>query len=166
MKSRNYLSKTSLRGLGWVALQKELLSRVPGAMPSLAWACFDRREMVKLEMHSGHRKTRRVYNTDGDAHLLTISCFRRLPLLNKSRTCQWMVDGIGLARKKNPFDLWGWGIMPEQVHLILMPHANVRMSMTRSIQDDSTDQFLHAVARVGMAPWLRRELEIYHFGRK
>ena len=97
-------------------------------MPSLAWACFDRRRMVKLAMRSGHRKTRKVYNVGGDAHFLTFSCFRRLPLLSKDRTCQWMVDGIGLTRQKNPFDLWEWVIMPEHVHLILMPHANVRIA--------------------------------------
>ena len=97
-------------------------------MPSLAWACFHCPFMVKLGMNFGHRKTRKVYDLDGDAHFLTFSCFRRLPLLGKDRSCQWLVEAIGLARKKHPFDLWGWVIMPEHVHLVLWPHANVRIA--------------------------------------
>lgn len=79
-------------------------------------------------MESGHWKTRKVFDTEGDAHFLTFSCFRRLPLLSKERTCQWMLDGIILSRQKNPFDLWAWVIMPEHVHLVLLPHSGVRIA--------------------------------------
>lgn len=79
-------------------------------------------------MEPGHRKTRKVYDREGDAHFLTFSCFRRLPLLSRDRTCQWMVDAIDLSRRKNPFDLWAWVIMPEHVHLVLLPHADVRIA--------------------------------------
>ena len=81
-----------------------------------------------LESEPGHRKTRKVYDVNGDAHFLTFSCFQRLPLLSKDRTCQWMVEAIELSRRKNPFDLWAWVIMPEHVHLVLLPHREVRIA--------------------------------------
>ena len=76
-------------------------------------------------MEPGHRKTRKVYDREGDAHFLTFSCFRRLPLLSRERTCQWLVEAIDRSRQKNPFNLWAWVIMPEHVHLVLLPHEDV-----------------------------------------
>ena len=95
-----------------------------GAMPSLAWACL----MVKnSRMAKTFRKTRKVFD-NGDAHFLTFSCFKRMPLLSKDRSRQWLVDGINLSRERNPFDLWAWVIMPEHVHLVLLPHSGVKIS--------------------------------------
>lgn len=101
-------------------------------MPSLAWACL-RIESGPLSwqtagMQSGHRKTRKIDNIAGDAHFLTFSCFRRLPLFSKGRTCQWMVEALRLCRERNRFDLWAWVIMPEHVHLVLLPHRDVRIA--------------------------------------
>ena len=79
-------------------------------------------------MKTGHRKNRKVYNRDGDAHFITFSCYRRLPLLTKERTCRWMVEAIELSRRKNPFAAWAWVIMPEHIHLVLLPQNGVRIS--------------------------------------
>ncbi len=75
------------------------------------------------------RKTRQRYDTRGDAHFLTFSCFRRLPLLNRDRTRLWLVEAIDLGRQTAPFDLWAFVIMPEQAHLVIRPHEDVRISM-------------------------------------
>ena len=32
-----------------------------------------------------------------------------------------MIDAIALARERHGFDLWGWVIMPEHVHLLIFP---------------------------------------------
>lgn len=97
-------------------------------MPSLAWACIRVSESDGVPMQSDHRKTRRIYDRNGEAHFITFSCFRRKPLLSKERSCQWMVEAISLSRSKHPFDLWAWVIMPEHIHLVLRPHADVRIS--------------------------------------
>ena len=68
-----------------------------------------------------HRKKVKHYDLEGDAHLLTFSCYRRLPLLSKDRTRQWLLDAVGKARAKHGFDLWAWVIMPEHVHLLIWP---------------------------------------------
>ena len=79
-------------------------------------------------MTQPHRKTRKTYDTPGDSHFLTFSTFKRLPLLTKERSCQWVVDGISLSRERNPFDLWAWVIMPEHIHLVLYPHGGTKIA--------------------------------------
>ena len=83
-----------------------------------------------------HHKTVRHYDLPGHAHFLTFSCFRRLPLLSKDRTRLWLVDAIARARDKHRFDLWGWVIMPEHVHLLIWPREpNYRIaSILKSIK--------------------------------
>ena len=78
-------------------------------------------------MDYSHRKTRRTFDVSGDAHFVTFSCFGRLSLLSKDRTRSYLVDAIGLARQRYPFDLWAYVIMPEHVHLVLLPAEKTRM---------------------------------------
>jgi putative transposase len=70
-----------------------------------------------------HRKKVRHFDLPGNAHFLTFSCFRRLPLLSKDRTRKWVVDAIELARRKHDFHLWAWVIMSEHVHLLIYPRS-------------------------------------------
>ncbi len=79
-------------------------------------------------MDTSHRKRCRRYDIEGDAHYLTFSCFHRLPLFAKSRSCGWMVDALQLGREQGRYDLWAYVIMPEHIHLVLRPHAGVRIS--------------------------------------
>ncbi|MEW4569083.1 transposase [Tautonia sp. JC769] len=65
---------------------------------------------------------RRRINHPGDAHGLTFSCFRRLPLLSKDRTRGWLIESIEVARQALRFDVWAYVIMPEHVHLIVRPN--------------------------------------------
>jgi len=74
-----------------------------------------------------HRKTRRSFDIPGDAHFVTFSCFQRLPLLSKDRTRRYLVEALDLARERNPFDLWAFVIMPEHVHLVLLPTGSTQM---------------------------------------
>jgi len=72
---------------------------------------------------SGDRQPRKKvrHYDNGEPHFLTFSCYRRLPLLSKDRTRQWVVDALQYARVKHGFHLWAWVIMPEHVHLLLWP---------------------------------------------
>jgi len=75
------------------------------------------------------RKTVHHFDEAGHAHFLTFSCYRRLPLLSKDRSRGWLIEALQAARNKHRFDLWGWTIMPEHVHLLLWPrHAGYRTS--------------------------------------
>jgi len=67
------------------------------------------------------RKTRRTYNDPNHAHELTFCCHRYLPLLSKDRTRQWFVEALDHARKTLDLELWAYVIMPEHVHVLLLP---------------------------------------------
>jgi len=66
-------------------------------------------------------KTCRRYNTPGDAHELTFSCYRHQPLLLEDRTRLWLAESISIARERHKFDLWAWVFMPTHVHLLILP---------------------------------------------
>ena len=72
-------------------------------------------------MGQSHRKRCRHYDNPDDAHCLTFSCFQRLPLFSRPRSCQWMLDALLLGRRRGHFDLWAYVIMPEHVHVVLWP---------------------------------------------
>ena len=79
-------------------------------------------------MLQNHRKRCIRYDVEGDAHHLTFSCFRCLPLLSKERSCRWMCDAMQLGRQYDLYDLWAYVIMPEHVHIVLLPHSGIRIA--------------------------------------
>lgn len=68
-----------------------------------------------------HYKTMKHYELEGDAHYLTFSCFHRIPLLSKERSCQWFINALLKARIKHDFHVWAWVIMPDHAHLLIWP---------------------------------------------
>jgi putative transposase len=72
-------------------------------------------------MEPPHRKRVRSYNIPGHAHELTFSCFHRLRLLSRARTCRWFVDSMQAARRDHDLALWAYVIMPEHVHVLVCP---------------------------------------------
>jgi len=72
-------------------------------------------------MPTPHRRHNKTYNIPGEAHELTFSCFRRLPLLTRDRSRQWFIDAMEHARQHRNFLLWAFVIMPEHVHVLLWP---------------------------------------------
>ena len=78
-----------------------------------------------MQTPDGYRKKCKRYNEPGQAHYLTFSCYKNQPLLGNDRTRQWLVDAIAAAQAKHAFDLWAWVIMPEHVHLLILPHTDI-----------------------------------------
>ena len=85
-----------------------------------------------------HRKTCRRFDHPGDAHFLTFSCFRRLPLLNRDRSRLWFLEALQLGREQSQFDLWAYVLMPEHVHLVLLPLKGTREADILSTLKQST----------------------------
>jgi putative transposase len=54
-----------------------------------------------------------------DLHFLTFSCYRRLPLLGSVRARNTFVKILGELRETYGFQLVGYVVMPEHVHLLL-----------------------------------------------
>jgi putative transposase len=117
-------------------------------MPTLAVGMFG----SKIGgMKAVHRKRCKRYDIEGDAHCLTFSCFRRLPLFQKERSCRWLLDALQLGRDQGKFDLWAYVIMPEHVHVVVLPHAGVMISQVLSTLKQSVSKralnWLHSYAR-------------------
>lgn len=70
-----------------------------------------------------HRKRRRSHDIEGHAHYLTFSCWRRQAFLSRDRTRAWLADAMNAARIRHPFHLWAYVIMPEHVHILVLPHG-------------------------------------------
>lgn len=102
------------------------------------------------------RKTRKAWDEPGHAHFLTYSCQKRWPLLSKNRTRRWVVQAMEKTRRDLNIALWACVIMPEHVHIVLLPrepdHAMRRImaSLKRSVSDHARD-YLKAT---GNTEWL------------
>ena len=95
-----------------------------------------------------HRKS---YNVSGHAHFLTFSCFQRQPFLRDDSVCQVLISSLNEARQLEQFDLWAYVLMPEHVHLLIMPrHETYEIaSILRRIKEP--------VARRVLAVWKHTE---------
>ena len=93
------------------------------------------------------RKTRRRYNVPGEAHALTFSCFHRQAFLSRDRTRDWLLAAMDTARRRLRFDLWAYVIMPEHVHLLILP-LDDPYSISRILSGIKTPVARRAVAYV------------------
>jgi len=79
--------------------------------------------------HGRYTKQCVRWETAGHAHELTFSCYQSRAFLSKERTCGYLVDSIGRARKRHEFDLWAYVFMPNHVHLLICPrHGDYSIS--------------------------------------
>ncbi len=61
---------------------------------------------------------RRFYGR-GDLHFVTFSCYRRRPLLGTPGARQCFVKILDQVRSRHCFQLIGYVVMPEHVHLLI-----------------------------------------------
>jgi len=58
-----------------------------------------------------------------------------MPLLGKDRSRRWLLDAIEAARASHDFDLWAYVIMPEHVHMLVLPPDGARIrSILKSVK--------------------------------
>jgi putative transposase len=67
------------------------------------------------------QKRRRRFDEQRHARELTFTCYRRYPFLARERTREWFREAIETARIKVGVALWAYVVMPEHVHLLIMP---------------------------------------------
>ncbi len=66
-----------------------------------------------------YRRTRQSFDTPGEAHHLTFSCYKRRAFLSRARTRLYFVHALRLARKKHAVHIWAYVIMPTHVHVLV-----------------------------------------------
>jgi putative transposase len=69
----------------------------------------------------------RHYDNDGRARFITFSTHQRLPILTITLFRQAVVDSITGARERFGFRLAAYVIMPEHVHLVMIPAVKMKM---------------------------------------
>jgi len=95
-------------------------------------------------MTTSPRKQRRSYDFPGDPHFVTFSCYQRQKFLSKDRTRQYVVEAIARAQTSLSFDLWAYVIMPEHVHLVLLPRDSAPMAaILKSIKQSVARRAIH-----------------------
>ncbi|MCB9842117.1 MAG: transposase [Phycisphaeraceae bacterium] len=79
------------------------------------------------------RRTRKRYERVGDARYLTFSCYRREPLFDDDRIRRVFTEQLMHAREAMGFGVLAWVIMPEHVHVLVMPEPP-DVTVTRVLQ--------------------------------
>ena len=62
-------------------------------------------------------------------HELTFSTHRRVRIFEPSRCCQAFVDALRDAQGRHGFRVLGYVVMPEHVHLLVMPPPGVTVAL-------------------------------------
>ncbi|MGC2233339.1 MAG: hypothetical protein WBA09_17700, partial [Candidatus Acidiferrum sp.] len=70
---------------------------------------------VEFAMPAGLKR----YYGKGNLQFITFSCYRRLPLLKSARARDIFVKELGKVRDETGFQLIGYVVMPEHVHLLM-----------------------------------------------
>lgn len=68
-----------------------------------------------------YRKRLKRIEHPGHARFLTFSCYQRMPLFENDQIKSAFMNHLIRARETTGFQLWGWVVMPEHVHLLLRP---------------------------------------------
>ncbi len=113
------------------------------------------------------RKTCRRYDNVGDAHFLTFSSFRRQPFFSGKDAPRWFLENLNNVKARLGFSLWGYVIMPEHVHLMLLPAKGSSISaILRFIKKPFTDRIIKYTRESSPEFLEARMLDIQPNGRK
>lgn len=67
------------------------------------------------------------YDNLGTARFITLSCYRRLRLLQTEDVINIILEELEACRIKYDFQILGYVIMPNHVHLIIYPEENLKI---------------------------------------
>jgi putative transposase len=66
-------------------------------------------------------KRRRRFDTERHPRELTFCCYRRYRFLARERPREWFRQAFEAARSKLGIELWAYVVMPEHVHMLVLP---------------------------------------------
>ena len=82
------------------------------------------------------------YQTEGHHHFLTFSCYHRLPYLDDDHSRIAFLTTLERLRKRHQFQLFGYVLMPEHVHLLLSEPKLQPLATTVSVLKGETSKLL------------------------
>jgi putative transposase len=80
-------------------------------------------------------------------HFITFSCYQRLPLLASARARSTFVKILGEVRDRYKFDLVGFVVMPEHIHLLLGEPPQATPSTVLQVLKQRVSRHLRRKAR-------------------
>src|SRR5688500_6487887 len=115
----------SLFSLGATDEGKDTLRYPPTPVPFVsAWQPFGFFTCT-LSPRMERKRQRRAFDVPGDAHELTFSTDRRLPLLSKPAARDLFITCLEKARGKHGFRVIAYVVMPNHVHPLVLPDGKV-----------------------------------------
>src|SRR5882757_1956005 len=73
------------------------------------------------------------YQDEGDDHFITFSCYNREPYLNTPHARDIFLDSLELARTRYNFEILGYVVMPEHVHLLVGEPLDRKTPLSKAI---------------------------------
>ena len=93
----------------------------------------------------------RHYDHTGTARFVTFSCYRYLPGLQSNGTKALFMRHLDAAREKHRFQLLGYVVMPDHVHLVLYPPDGMKLGLVvREIESKTARE--HFAQTMGPIP--------------
>jgi putative transposase len=95
----------------------------------------------------------RHFDNEGTARFVTFGCYRKLPLLTDDTARRIFLEELEQARSKYAFRILGYVLMPEHLHLVLLPPDGMPLGLLiREIKSRSARRVfaLEGIARPGV----------------
>ncbi|MCP4569734.1 MAG: hypothetical protein GY841_19310 [FCB group bacterium] len=96
----------------------------------------------------------------GTARFLTFSCYRNQKYFLDQTACELLANNLDLARTKHCFKLWGYVIMPEHVHIVMMPPHDMKLGLViREIKSKMAREYFAITRNNAIGPrtfWKKR----------
>ena len=93
------------------------------------------------------RNPLRRYYGRGDLHFVTFSCFRRRAFLGTRRARDHFVKILDQVRTRHKFQLFGYVVMPEHVHLLISEPEHASPSAVLQVLKQKVSRSLRARRR-------------------
>ncbi len=74
------------------------------------------------------------YQREGDDHFITFSCHDREPYLTTASSKNTFLDSLELTRKRYNFEVLGYVVMPEHIHLLLSEPLDHEAPLSKALQ--------------------------------
>ena len=84
------------------------------------------------------------YQTAGDDHLITFSCYRRLPYLAEIQPKDTFETTLEKIRERHSFRIHGYVVMPTHVHILLSEPDITRLATALNVLKTDTSKQLKA----------------------
>ncbi len=106
---------------------------------------------------TSYEKRRRRYDEFGHARELTFCTYHRYHFLESDRVRRWFIDSLACARQELAFDIWAYTIMPDHVHLLILPRGRTASvsGILRAIKEPVARRAIEYLRQHSPA-WLQR----------